>query len=156
MEDYREKLKIQNITFGVCGLVLGLFSVCAMLGEAEILPFFAPLAGSSRWQSLWRGFVSGVSFALLAFMLFGLARNVRALRSEKELKKLYVKEHDERTIQIWTSSRAAAFQTILIFGLVAVVISGYFSMTVSLTILACIWFASLTGFAFKFYYSKKF
>lgn len=156
MENYKEKLKIQNITFGVCGTVLGLFSVCAALGEAGILPFFVPLAGDSHWQSMWRGFITGVSFALLAFFLFGLARNTRALKNEKALKALYIKEHDERTIQIWSYARAAAFQTVLIAGLVAVVVSGYFNMTVSITILGCVWFTSVTGVLFKIYYNRKF
>ena len=156
MEQYKEKLKIQNITFGICGMILGLFSVCAALAQAEILPFFVPLAGDSHWQSMWRGFVCGASFALLAFFLFGLARNARALKDEKELKKLYVKDHDERSIQIWTYARAAAFQTVLIAGLVAVVVSGYFNMTVSITILGCIWFTSVIGLAFKIYYNRKF
>lgn len=156
MDHYKEKLKIQNVTFGFCGLILGLFSVCAMLGEAGILPFFNPTAGDSHWQSMWRGFVSGASFALLAFMLLGLVRNTRALRSEKELKKLYIKEHDERTIQVWIYSRAAAFQSFLILGLAAVIVTGYFSMTVSVTIIACVFCASIIALAFKIYYNRKF
>ncbi|MBQ3193124.1 MAG: hypothetical protein IJB59_06105 [Oscillospiraceae bacterium] len=156
MEQYKENLKLQNILFGICGTILGLFSLFSWLGQLGILPFFEPTAGDSHWQSMWRGLVSGASFGLLALMLFGLAKNTRALRSEKDLKKLYIKEHDERTIQIWTSARAAAYQVFLILGLVAIVVSGYFSMTVSLTILACVFCSSVIGLLFMLYYRSKF
>lgn len=156
MEQYKEKLKLQNKLFGFCGLVLGLFSLCAWLGEMDIIPFFVPTAGDSHWQSMWRGFVSGVSFAFLALILFGLAQNTRALRNEKALKKLYIKEHDERKAQIANHAQAAALQAFLLLGIVAVVISGYFSVTVSITIAACLVFTGIIGLGFKLYYSIKF
>ncbi|MBQ2854362.1 MAG: hypothetical protein IJE81_02690 [Oscillospiraceae bacterium] len=156
MEEYKEKLKIQNITLGLCGTVIGVLSVWSALAEAGILPFFIPVAGDSHWQSQWRGFVSGAAFGILALILFGLAKNSKALKNEKELKKLYIKEHDERTIQIWTAARAAALQTSLIVGLSAIIVSGYFSITVSLTILACVLFTSISAALFKAYYSRKF
>lgn len=156
MENYKEKLKIQNLVSAIAGFLLVVFCLLSAAGEAGILPFLTPAAGDSHWQSMWRGFVSGASFAILAFLVFGLVRNIRALRSEQYLKKLYVKEHDERSIQVWTSARAAAFQAFLLLGLVAIVAAGYFSVTVSLTILGCLWFASIIALLFKVYYSKKF
>ncbi|MCI6957380.1 MAG: hypothetical protein SPI15_04880 [Candidatus Faecousia sp.] len=156
MENFKEKLKIQNLVSAIAGFFLVVFCLLSAAGEAGILPFLTPAAGDSHWQSMWRGFVSGASFAILAFLVFGLVRNIRALRSEQYLKKLYVKEHDERSIQVWTSARAAAFQAFLLLGLVAIVAAGYFSVTVSLTILGCLWFASIIALLFKVYYSKKF
>lgn len=156
MEQYKEKLKMQNVIFGICGTILGLFSLCAWLGQLEIIPFFLPTAGDSHWQSMWRGFVSGVSFAFLALMLFGLAKNMRALRDEKALKKLYIKEHDERTAKIASQAQAAALQAFLLLGIVAVIISGYFSVTVSITVAACLVSTGTIGLIFKLYYSLKF
>ena len=156
MENFREKLKIQNITLAVCAFLLALFSLLSAAGEMELIPFFNPVGGDSHWQSMWRGFLCGAACGLLFFMIFGLARNIQALKDEKKLKKLYIKEHDERSIQIWTASRAAAFQAFLMLGLVATVITGYFSMTVSITIIACIWTASVTALLFKVYYSRKY
>ena len=66
-----------------------------------------------------------------------------------------VKEHDERTIQIITLARNTAMQILLLGGLVASVIAGYFSITVSLTILACIFLSSITSILLAVYYSKK-
>lgn len=155
MEQYKEKLMIQNRLFGLCGTILGIFSLCAWLGQLNMIPFFLP-AGNSHWQSMWRGFVSGASFGILSLMLFGLVKNTKALKNEKELKKQYIKEHDERTLQILTSARATALQCSLLIGLAAIIISGYFSITVSLTILVCVLFTALCALMFKVYYSKKF
>lgn len=155
MKNFREKLKIDNIiTILGCAVLLA-FSVLSIAGEAGVLPFFTPAAGDTHWQSQWRGFILGASMAILALMLFGLIRNLQALRNEEKLKKLYIKSNDERTIQVITSAQAAGLRTALILGLVATVVSGYFSVTVSLTILACVFSVSLITAGFKLYYHKK-
>lgn len=155
METFREKLKIQNLILSIGAVVLAVFCFLSAAGEAGILPFFTPAAGDSHWQSMWRGFVSGAAFAILAFLIFALIRNLRALGSEKALKKLYIKENDERAIQVWTSARAAAFQAFLLLGLVAIIVAGYFSVTVSITILFCVWSCSIVALLFKLYYNRK-
>ena len=45
---------------------------------------------------------------------------------------------------------------ILLLGLAATIVAGYFSIPVCLTILACVLTNSLLGLGFKVYYSKKF
>lgn len=156
MENYKEKLKMQNIVIAIAAFILALFCFLSAAGEAGIIPFFNPVGGDSHWQSVWRGFISGAASALLMFMIVGLVRNIRAMRNEKALKKLFVKENDERMIKVWTSARAAALQTFLLLGLVAIIVAGYFSMTVSITILVCVTAASVIGLLFKIYYNKKF
>ncbi len=156
MEQFRDKIKMQNLTIGVCCIILSLFCFFAAAGEAGLLPFFTPVSGDSHWQSMWRGFCCGAAFGVLAILVFGLVRNIRALLDEKALKKLYVQEHDERSIQVWTSARAAAYQTGLLLGLVAILISGYFNPTVSITLVATITGMSVLGLLFKLYYSIKF
>lgn len=155
MKNFREKLKVDNaITIIACAVLL-LFSILSIAGEAGLLPFFTPAAGDSHWQSQWRGFILGASVALIAMLLFGLIRNIQAMRNEEKLKKLYIKCNDERTIQVQTSAQAAALRTALILGIVAIVVAGYFSVTVSITILACVLSVSLISIGFKFYYHKK-
>ncbi len=156
MENYREKLKTGNFILAAASFVLALFCMFTAGGEAGLVPFLTPSAGDNHWQSMWRGFCCGASFGILAMMLFILIRNLLALRNDEKLKKLYVKEHDERAIQIWTSARAASLQAFLLLGLVATVIAGYFSITVSLTLLACVFSTALISLAFKIYYSQKF
>lgn len=154
MEQYKEKLKINLILYSICILVLAILALVAVLSEVGILGL-AP-AGDIRWQSMWRGIISGATCALLLMLVFGVVRILRALKDEKALKKLYIQEHDERSIQIWTSARAAAYQIFLLLGIVAGVAAGYFSMTVSQTILGCIFSASVLGLLCKVYFSRKF
>lgn len=89
-------------------------------------------------------------------MVFALVRNLRAMKDEKALRKLYIAENDERSIKIWTLARAAAMQTFLMLGLAAGIVAGYFNMSVSITILVCTVAHSLIGAGFKIYYSKKY
>ena len=155
MEQYKDKLKLQNIATALCCVLLAFFTVLGFLGELGIVSL-SPVAGDSHWQSRWRGFISGASFGILALMLFFLVRNLRAMKDEKKLRQLYIRENDERSIQIWTAARAASMQIFLMAGLVACIIAGYFSVTVCITILICVLTQSLLGMAFKVYYSKKF
>ena len=155
MEQYKEKLNITRRITAIAALILVIFSISALLSEAGVINI-TPVTGDSHWQSMWRGIVCGASCGLSILMLAWTIRISKALRSEKELKKLYVEANDERQVQIYTSARATAMQIFLIGGLVAGVIAGYFNMTVSITIFACVVIHSMIGAAFKLYYSKKF
>ena len=155
MEQYKEKLKISRILCTFAAVLLAFFSILFLLSECGLV-HIAPVTGDSHWQSHWRGIVCGASFGLSILMFAWMIRISKALRSEKELKKLYVEANDERQNQIFTSARATAMQIFLIGGLVAGVVAGYFNMTVSITILACVFIHSLLGGACKLYYSKKF
>ena len=156
MEKYANSLRKQNIFLICCIAVLALACSLSFAGELGLLSFMNPAAGDSHWQSKWRGFVCGASFGIMGLMIYGLLQNRKALRDDKQLKKLYIKNHDERSIQIWTAARAASMQIFLLGGLVACVVAGYFSVTVSLTILVCVALHSLIAMGFKAYYSKKY
>ena len=155
MDLYKEKLKITNIFLAIGCVVLAVFAILAIGSELGWFRILKPIAGDGHWQSAWFGFVTGASCGLFALMLVSLIRNRRALKDEKKLKKLYVKERDERTIQIQTLARNTAMQILLLVGLVAAVIAGYFSITVSITILACNFVSSITSLLLLGYYSKK-
>ncbi len=154
MEQFRAKLKVQNQAIALCCVFLAAFCFVTAAVEFGALDLPRP-AGDSHWQSMWLGFVSGASAGILALMGFGLARNLRALRDETKLKKLYIQETDERQIQIWTAARARATQLFLMTGLLAGIVAGYFSMTVSITILAMVTAHAFLGLACKIYYSIK-
>ena len=155
MEQYKEKLKITNLFLVVGCIVLAIFTVLAVGSELGWFHILRPVAGDSHWHSRWNGFITGASCGIFAYMLSLLIQNKRALKDEAKLKKLYVKQHDERTIQIITLARNTAMQILLIGGLVATVIAGYFSVTISLTILVCIFLSSVTSLLLAAYYNRK-
>ncbi len=155
LEQYKAKLKLSLRITALAAVVLMIFSVFFAMGEAGVVNI-TPIIGDSHWQSMWRGFVCGAGMGIAALMLFFILRMARALRSEQALRQLYIKDNDERQIQIWTSARALATQIFLLGGLAAGIIAGYFSMAVSLTIIACVVVHSLIAATCKLYYSRKY
>ena len=155
MELFREKLKVQNLAIAMCCFILAIFSFLAAAGQAGIIGFMQPSTDNSHWQSMWRGIVTGMSTGIMIVMIAFLIRNILALKDEKKLKKLYVETNDEREIQIWTAARSTAMQIFLMVGVVAAIVAGYFSMTISITIIACMFLQSITGFFCMLYYRVK-
>ena len=156
MEEYRVKLKLQNLFIGIICMILAIFSFLMALSESGVITWMPAVNGDSHVQSMWRGFLFGASFGLLGFMVFGLIRNIRALKDENILKKHYIQDTDERQIKIWTAARATSMQIFVLGGLVAGIIAAYFSMTVGITIIACVTIHSFIGLFCKIYYDIKF
>ena len=155
MEQFKKDLQASCGFTAVLCVILAVFSVLGFAAEAGLVEL-TPVAGDEHWQSMWRGMISGAAMGVLALMVFGLVRSLRALKDEKKLKKLYVEANDERTQKIWTSARASAMQISLLGGLVAGMVIGYFHMTVGITILVLETIHALIGFGCKVYYSRKF
>ena len=155
MELFREKLKVQNLAIAMCCFILAIFSFLAAAGEAGMIGFMQPATDNTHWQSMWRGIVMGMAIGIMIVMIAFLIRNILALKDEKRLKKLYVETYDEREIQIWTAARSTAMQLFLMVGVVAAIVAGYFSMTVSITIIVCMFLQSITGFFCMLYYRLK-
>ena len=155
MEAYKEKLKLQNCIFGIACLTLAVFAVLALGSELGWFSVLVPAIHDEHWRSTWYGYIFGSAIGVFAVMLAGLIRNILALRDQQKLKKLYVKAHDERTIQIQTLARNAAMQILLCMGLVATIIAGYFNILVSITIFICIWVSSSVSLLLMWYYGKK-
>ena len=156
MEEYRIKLKLQNLFIGIACMILAIFSFLMVLSESGVITWIPAVQGDSHVQSMWRGFLFGASFGLLGVMVFGLIRNIRALRDDAILKKHYIQDTDERQIKIWTAARATSMQIFVLAGLVAGIIAAYFSMTVGITIIACVTVHSFIGLFCKLYFDIKF
>ena len=155
MEEYKKKLKMQNWIFGIACLSLAVFAILSLGSELGWFSILIPAIHDEHWRSTWYGYIFGSTFGVFAVMLAGLIRNLRALRDPQKLKKLYVKAHDERTIQVQTLARNTAMQILLCMGLVATIIAGYFNILVSITIFVCIWVSSSVSLLLMWYYGKK-
>ena len=155
MKEYKEKLKVTKVVLTVAVTILFAFFVLMVLSESGLIDF-APVAGDGHWQSRWRGFICGVSVSLGGLIVIGLHRITVALKDENELKKRYVRENDERQKQVDISARSLAAQIFLTFGLVAGIVSGYFNVAVSITILSCVTVHAVIGMLCKLYYSRKY
>ena len=156
MNEFRDKLKLQNLFIAFCCFILSIFSFLSAALEAGIIPILRNLNGPEHWHSMWRGMIMGVSVGFLIIMVATLIRNILALKDDKRLKKLMIASTDEREILIWTNARSSAMQIFLISGIVAGIVAGYFSIAVSVTIFACLFVNSIIGLLCMFYYKGKF
>lgn len=153
MESYRKKLKFQNL-FYLIGTLIALALIVLVNVYLPRAGYVLPSA-EARWRGFWNGFISGVSSAFVMLALLGLVKNLQALRDNEKLRAMYIKEHDERTMEIWKRSAANAywFQTMGI--LLAAVVAGYFSPIAFLCIAGCLIYMCVVRLILKVYYSKK-
>ncbi len=153
METYRNKLKIQNL-FNVFGILIALALIIFVNVYLPQAGYVLP-SSEARWRGFWNGFISGVSSAFVMLALLGLVQNIRALHNEEKLRAMYIKEHDERTLEIWKRSGANAYWFDTMGMLLAAVVAGYFSPVAFLCILGCLLYMCLIRLALKVYYGKK-
>ena len=149
MKEYRKKLIIESCVLGLISAILAIIQILAF--NQVIRPVAAPAAWI-HWTDYWNGMMAGVSMALTALFILGIITNIRALRDEKKLKKLYAKEHDERTAQIQMHGQAMGMRISLVLMLVFSIVLGYFDMKLSLTVLICTFVQSVITVLCKLYW----
>lgn len=149
MTDYRSKLKIQNTIFIIGAVALTIVQVLAHAG------IISPIADGGNFADFWNGFIAGAAAGVTIILIVGLIINLRALSNEERLKKLFVKENDERTRLIYVKGKSAGATAYTFCMIIAAIISGFFSMTVFFTILACELALAFFMFGGKLYYDKK-
>ena len=93
------------------------------------------------------------SFSIL--MILHIVRNLRAIRNENKLKKLYIGENDERTIIIMQKTGALGINICIIGFACATIIAGYFNKVVFSTLLGATLFVAIVKGLFKLYYRNK-
>lgn len=149
MEKYMQSLKIQNIGLLIGTLCLITVQILALCGV------FASPASDAHWADFWSGIIAGASFAITVLFIVGFIVNLRALRDPAKLKKLYAKEHDERTVQIVYHAQSNAYRLSILGLLVAAIVAGYFSTTVCITCLIVVFIQSVLGGIFKLYWHHR-
>ena len=146
---YRGTLKTQNWSLAALILVVAALVVLSALGV------IAPAGGDARWADMWNGFLAGVSSAAAVLALFGIVLNVRAMKDEARLKKLYIKEHDERAQEIARRAGGLSYWFETLGLLLGIIVGGYFEPMISFACFGCLMYICLVRLALKFYYCKK-
>lgn len=93
------------------------------------------------------------SFSIL--IILHIVRNLRAIRNENKLKKLYIGENDERSIMIMQKTGAFGINICIIGFACATIIAGYFNKVVFSTLLGATLFVTIVKGLFKLYYRNK-
>lgn len=155
MEQYKNNLKVQNVISGVIALAAAAVVALGFSGVVDSHFILTPSYQNEHWAGFWNGLYSGMAFWICLLSIICIVRNCLALRSEKKLKKMYVKENDERTHAIWAKSGGQSYWFVAGGMMTAIVVSGYFNPVVCLTILGCLLYFCLVRLGLKLYYSKK-
>ena len=149
MKEYRKKLIIESCVLALISIVLTVVQILAF--NRVIQPVATPVEWI-HWTDYWNGMMAGMSMSLTGLFIVGIIVNIRALRDEKRLKKLYAKEHDERTIQIQMQGQAMGMRISLILMLGATIVLGYFDIKLSLAVLVCTFVQSVITALCKLYW----
>ena len=100
-------------------------------------------------------FHGGVLSSFGILLILDIFRYLRAIKDDKKLRKLYIKEHDERAIMIMQKTGAAGIN-ICIIGLgLATIVAGYFNELIFFTLLGATLFVALIKGLFKIYYHRN-
>ncbi|OAB40192.1 hypothetical protein [Paenibacillus antarcticus] len=82
------------------------------------------------------GFQTGVFIGLLVFLLYIISKYTACLKNAEALKKLYIKEHDEREQLIAYKASVLALVVLLVIVALSTVIAGFFNIIVFITLLS--------------------
>lgn len=149
MEKYRSKIKMQCVLLVIALAALLAVQILAWLRVVQ------PVVGDTQWAERWNGFIAGLAASLTFFCVVALVMDLWALHDEKKLKKQFVQVNDERVIRLTQEAQSAGARIFLFLQLVAVVVCGYFSVTVALTCLVCLFAQALLLVGCKLYWWLK-
>lgn len=102
------------------------------------------------------GAQTGLFLAVLLILLRTIVRYSRALRDEKALEAMYIRENDERSRYIRDKIGGVGLDAAIFVQAVAVIVAGYFDNTVYLTLFATLFSTVLIKATLKIYFARKF
>lgn len=106
--------------------------------------------------TLSSGFGSGFCAGMIFFAALKTAEYSSALKDDEKLKKLYIRETDERERLIFEKSRSSSSRMFMVTMGLSAIPASYFSEAVFYTLLSGIAVLALMQTAFDFYYRRKY
>jgi hypothetical protein len=144
MDHFRKQVKgsLIGYLFGIVACILAVF-----------------FATRFRERLIWEthiGFLWGIGTALTGVLLYCTIRSIGALRDQEKLKKLYIRETDERTRLVQQKSGSIGMNIACIGLVLAAAVAGIFNITVFVTLLAAGLFVCVIRGILKIYYFNKY
>ena len=135
---YENKLKIS-------------ISICLTMPIAFFAAQFFVKGGSEFSQ----GLVTGLFSALMVTTIFSIVSTYVILHDDEKLKKHYIEETDERNKEIAKKTMQTSSLISLYLAAIAVIVSGFFSEVVSITLAIDMIVGVIITVAVNTYYKKK-
>jgi len=118
------RIKLLAIVMGIMVLSNGILQI--MRHRLPVIPDFI------------FGFQTGVFIGMLVFLLYIISKYSSCLKNADALKKLYIKEHDEREQLIGYKTSVFTMVVMLIILTLSTVIAGFFNIIVFITLLSVV------------------
>lgn len=119
MEKFKNSLKVR---------LVGSSIYCAAVVTLIVLGVFRP--GDAHVSDFIAGFCMGLCIGIAFVVIFYMLKCIAALRNEEKLKKLFIKENDER-IRMIQSKAGSSGITIAVGGLLlGAMVAGYYDKAV--------------------------
>lgn len=147
MEKMRNEIVGQNKFYGAIA-ALGI----AMVGMMSSGMIDNAYSLNEHSGDFMHGFVLVMEF----YAVFGIGKNLKALKDEKKLACLYNELHDERSEQIEAISSKTGMQIAMILTLAAAIIVSPYSFEAFLAMLVAIVIAGITRKCCKMYYFRNY
>ncbi|MCI5794383.1 MAG: hypothetical protein MR022_05510 [Ruminococcus sp.] len=142
MEDFKKKIKFR-------------FQLCTMYCCSGSVLFIVLNRLFDNISDFSRGMLSGMMVAIDMLALFLMVKYLVLLRNEDKLKAEYIKSTDERNITISKETMRTASVISLMLTAIAILVSGFFSKVVAITLFAELTVSTLITVIVNAYYKKK-
>ena len=154
MEEFKKKLKNRiNICVGLLFLGVAIIAIGFPLGERVSAERGIPQLFFGHIHI--HGFNAGMILGLMGVIVFYIFLYAAALRNDEKLRKIYIKETDERLLLIYQKSGSVGMNIAMIGLIAGGFISAYFNVTVFITLISAGVFVSLIRDGLKLYYKYK-
>lgn len=148
MENFRVELKKRILVVPIASAVIILVTVLGIIYKAE---------GSNEGVSDFiSGFHFGFTIGILGVSIVLAIKYAIALRDEEKLRKLYIKETDERTLYIQSQIGGAGINIIIAGLAIGTVIAGYMNEVAFFTLLGAVFFTGAVKITLKVFYNHKY
>ncbi|URZ03230.1 hypothetical protein [Clostridium felsineum] len=148
MDSFRSILKKR---ISIMGAVNGLAIIFIVLTA-----MYTRKASSTDTSDMIDGFQVGLALGIEIIMIMFIAKYNKALKDENELKKLHIKENDERERFINDKIGVVGFYLALGIIGVATVIAGFINQIIFFTLAGVLIFMTAVKVGLKVYYKNKF
>lgn len=142
MEDFKKKIKFR-------------FQLCTMYCCSGSVLFIVLNRLFDNISDFSCGMLSGMMVAIDMLALFLMVKYLVLLRNEDKLKAEYIKSTDERNITISKETMRTASVISLMLTAIAILVSGFFSKVVAITLFAELTVSTLITVIVNAYYKKK-